>query len=74
VKVFVRIYAVIAVASWIYLSIWGASSGRGWAFNLGSAVVWPAVIFPSVGKAIGGIVIVAVVVGVLFFAKKKPQA
>lgn len=72
-KTFIRIYAVIAVLFWIYLSIWSAHSGRGWAFNLGSAVVWPAVIFPSLGAAIGGIVIVAVVIGVLLFVKNKPR-
>lgn len=72
-KTFIRIYAVIAVLFWIYLSIWSADSGRGWAFNLGSAVVWPAVIFPSLGAAIGGIVIVAVVIGVLLFVKNKPR-
>lgn len=73
-KIVIRIYAVLAVLFWIYLSIWGANSGRGWAFNLGSAVVWPAVIFPGFGAAIGGIVIVAVVIGVLIFVKNKLRA
>ena len=63
-KVAIRIYAVLIVLFAIYGSLWGEMSHRGFAYNLGRAFVWPTILFPSVGAAIGGLVILALVAAV----------
>lgn len=64
------IYLAIAGVFWIYLSFWGAKAYKGFAYNLGGALFWPAVIFPEVGKAIATIVVL-LVVGYLTFIKRR---
>jgi hypothetical protein len=54
-------YLVIGLLTAIYLSIWGASAYKGFAYNAGSGLVWPLVIFPGLGKIIGGIILVAII-------------
>ena len=41
----------------VYQHFWGHHSYKSFAYHLGQGVVWPAVMFPSVGKFIGGIMI-----------------
>lgn len=63
-------YAVIAVLFALYGMTFGAEAYKGFAWNLGKAVVWPVVIFPSLGKLIGGIVWILVIGAILVFARK----
>lgn len=63
------IYAVIALGCATYWSFFGAYQYSGFATNLGRSLVWPAVIFPTVGKIIGGTVMV-IVIGYLMYGKK----
>jgi phosphate/sulfate permease len=51
----------------MYESMFGPDSMRGFAYNLGKGIVWPAVVFPSLGYLIGGIVIVLFVTFVALF-------
>lgn len=51
-------YFTIALIVGLYGSMFGANSHKGLAFNLGSAIVWPAVIFPALGYILGGILLV----------------
>lgn len=57
-------YLAIALASALYLSLWGPSAYRGFAYNLGSGLIWPVVLFPGLGKLLGGLILLAVI-GVL---------
>lgn len=64
-------YVTLIPLFWIYLSNWGALAHKGAAYNLGRALIWPAVVFPSLGQAIGGIIIVALVLYATFFVRKR---
>lgn len=68
-KAFAWIYVALIVVFAIYGSFWGDYAFRGFAYNLGRAFIWPVILFPSVGKAIGALVLV-VFVGWLTFFKK----
>ena len=65
----IAIYLAIAVLFAIYGTYWGDHAYRGFFYNLGTSLVWPAVIFPALGNVIGGIVMVVVVVAVLVFVR-----
>lgn len=68
---FVGGYVALIFVFWIYLSNWGALAYKGAAYNLGRALIWPVVIFPSLGQIIGGIVIIGLVLLVTIFARKR---
>lgn len=55
------IYVCLIVVFALYGTWWGDQAYRGFAYNLGAALVWPAILFPSIGKVISGIVIIAFV-------------
>lgn len=62
-------YFGIALIYAIYLSNWGDNANRGFAYNAGSALVWPVTMLPGLGAVIGGVIMVLVVVLVLVFAR-----
>ncbi|MDN0076079.1 hypothetical protein QU481_14410 [Crenobacter sp. SG2303] len=45
----------------LYAWIFGDTAHKSFAYNLGQGLVWPAVMFPSLGKIMGAIIIVAFV-------------
>lgn len=71
-KILMGGYFAIAFLSWIYLANWGAFAYRGWAYNFGRALVWPAIMFPAVGQILGAIVVLALVVFATFFMRRRP--
>jgi hypothetical protein len=60
-------YVAMIVVFSIYGANWGDYAYKGFFYNLGMALVWPAIIFPSIGKAIGTIVILGLVGYFTFF-------
>ncbi|WP_445345272.1 hypothetical protein [Acinetobacter bohemicus] len=50
-------YLVIGLLFAVYQHFWGQYSYKPFMFNIGQGLVWPAMLFPSVGKFIGGILI-----------------
>ncbi|MDN4591747.1 hypothetical protein DBA29_25000 [Xenophilus aerolatus] len=62
-------YFVIALGFAIYLANWGALAYRGFAYNLGRAIFWPFVLFPSAGVAVGGLIMVVVVIAIVLFTR-----
>lgn len=54
-------YIFIGVLFGTYGWLFGDNAYKGLAYNLGTGLVWPAIIFPEFGKLIGGIVTVAIV-------------
>lgn len=54
-------YVVLGLLTAIYGNFWGDYNYKGFAYNLGKAIIWPAVWFPSFGKFLGGILIIAFV-------------
>lgn len=50
-------YCSIGLLFAVYQHFWGHQSYKSFAYHLGQGLVWPAVMFPSVGKFIGGIMI-----------------
>jgi membrane-bound ClpP family serine protease len=69
--IIITAYVVIAILFGIYGSLFGDYDYRGFMYNLGRGLVWPTIIFPSLGKIIGGIILLAVIGGALIFSKKQ---
>lgn len=67
-------YFSIALLFAFYGWLFGDDKYRGFAYNAGKALVWPTIIFPSLGAFIGGIIMVVVIGYIVFFAKKKDEA
>lgn len=65
----IRGYFIIGLLFAIYQNYWGAQSYKSFAYHLGQGIVWPAVMFPSVGKFIGGVLILLIVGGLLLKPK-----
>lgn len=57
-KGLVGLYLFIAFIVAVYGNWWGDYAFRGFAWNFGRALVWPVIMFPSLGQIIGGIVLV----------------
>jgi predicted membrane-bound spermidine synthase len=51
---------IFSLYSWLY----GDYAHKSYLFNLGVGLVWPTVIFPSLGKIVGA----AIIIGVIGFA------
>lgn len=62
-------YFTVALLFAIYSSIWGPYHFRGFAWNLGRAIVWPAVMFPVLGHILGAIILVVVILAILVFVQ-----
>ena len=50
-------YLVIGFFFAIYKHFWGQHNYKPFTYNLGQGLVWPAVMFPVIGKIVGGILI-----------------
>nr|WP_230657892.1 hypothetical protein [Psychrobacter sp. I-STPA10] len=50
-------YVSIGFIYAIYSNFFGQYQYKSFAYNIGRALVWPASMFPSVGKFLGGIVV-----------------
>ena len=70
-KYLIGLYGATVLIAAIYFDIWGEYASRGFFSNLGRAVVWPAIAFPSFGRLLTGLIWVTVIGGVLLFARSK---
>lgn len=62
-------YLLIAAVVAIYGNIWGQTHYKSFAYNVGRALVWPVILIPALGKIIGAIILVIVIVAILVFVK-----
>jgi len=69
VKKLAVIYFIIAIIFAFYGNWWGDDAYRGFAYNLGKSIVWPAIVFPSLGKILGGVVLLGVL-GLVLASKR----
>lgn len=60
-RLFVTLYVILIVVFAIYGTWWGDYAFKGIWFNLGRAVIWPAILLPSFGKLIGALVLIGIV-------------
>ncbi len=65
----IAVYFAIALLFAIYGTFWGANAYRGFAYNLGGALFWPTILFPALGHALGGLLIVVGIVAILILVK-----
>ena len=63
------IYVALIVVFALYGSLWGDYAFRGIGYNVGRAIIWPAILFPSISKAIGALVLLAFIGWLTFFRK-----
>lgn len=60
----IGIYAVIGFLFAVYQHFWGQYNYKSFAYNIGQGIVWPAVMFPSVGKFIGGVILLGIITAI----------
>lgn len=65
----IRAYFIIGLLFAIYQNFWGQQSYKSFAYHLGQGVIWPAVMFPYVGKFIGGMLILLIIGGLVLRSK-----
>lgn len=65
----IRAYFIIGLLFAIYQNFWGQQSYKSFAYHLGQGVIWPAIMFPSVGKFIGGVLILVIIGGLVLRSK-----
>lgn len=70
-KYLVGIYATTVIVAALCFSMWGQFAYKGFAYNLGRAFVWPAVVFPSFGSFLSGIIWLVVIVAILVLVRRK---
>ncbi|RDZ27471.1 hypothetical protein [Lysobacter silvisoli] len=68
-RVVLGVYVVLIFVFAIYGNWWGDYAYKGFAFNFGRALIWPVIIIPGLGKAIGMLVLLGVI-GFLTFGRK----
>lgn len=51
-------YLAIAVLFALYGWMFGSNSYKGFAYNLGTGIVWPVMLFPGLGKVLGAGILV----------------
>lgn len=59
-KYVIGLYGATVLIAMIYFNFWGQYAFKGFAYNLGRAVLWPTVVFPSFGALLGGLVVIVV--------------
>lgn len=57
-------YLLIGLGVAVYKTFFTYST-HGFFYNLGMGIVWPAVLFPALGKVIGAVILIAVIVAIL---------
>lgn len=50
-------YFLVGLLYAVYAHFWGPEPFRSFAFHLGQGVLWPVLVFPSLGPVIAGIVV-----------------
>lgn len=60
-KVFIWGYVIIAFAFAIYGNWWGDYAFRGFAYNLGRAILWPIDVIPGLGTLVSIVAVLAIV-------------
>lgn len=68
--ILISIYVTIGILTGIYGSIWGQYDYKGVAYNLGRGMVWPVIMFPSLGQVVALIVIVGFIAAITLFGKR----
>ena len=68
-RVIVGVYVVLIFVFAIYGNWWGDNAYRGFAYNLGGALFWPAILIPGLGKVIG----VFLLLGFILFVSMKKR-
>lgn len=58
-------YLAIGTLFALYGWLWGEASHRSLPYHLGQGLVWPALLFPGLGKIIGTVILLAVLALVL---------
>lgn len=67
--VLLGLYVLIGLFVAVYGAFFGDQSFRGLPWHLGRGLIWPAVVFPGLGKAVGGTLLVLVILALLGLKK-----
>ncbi|MCC4610015.1 hypothetical protein [Xanthomonas cannabis] len=70
-KYLVGLYGASIFIAAICFANWGQYAYKGFAYNLGRAFVWPAVVFPSFGGLLSGLIWIVVIVGLLLLVRRR---
>jgi hypothetical protein len=69
-QMLITAYVGIGILFGLYGSIWGQYDYKGFFYNMGRGLIWPVIVFPSLGQILALIIILGVLVGLTLFGKK----
>lgn len=69
VRFLIVLYLLIGLGMAIHGAYFGDQSFRGLPWHLGAGLVWPAIVFPAFGKAVGGALLVTIILAAIGMKK-----
>ncbi|NHF65972.1 hypothetical protein [Xanthomonas hortorum] len=70
-KYLIGLYGASVLIAAICFANWGHYAYKGFAYNLGRALVWPAIVFPAFGGLLSGLIWLVVIGGVLILVRRR---
>lgn len=70
-KYLVGLYGVTVLIAAICFDFWGQYAYKSFFFNLGRALVWPAIVIPSIGTIVSGVIWLLVSGAVLVLVRRR---
>lgn len=70
-KYLAGLYGASVLVAAICFANWGQYAYKGFAYNVGRALVWPAIVFPTFGAIVSGLMWLLVIVAILLLVRRQ---
>lgn len=70
-KYVIGIYGATVLIAAVCFNIWGQYAYKSFFFNLGRGLVWPAIVFPTIGTILSGLIWLLVIGAVLVLVRRQ---
>ncbi len=69
-QLLITAYVAIGILYGLYSAIWGQYDYKGFFYNMGRGLMWPFIMFPTLGQILALVIILAMLAGLTLFGKK----
>lgn len=70
-KYVIGLYGATVLIAAVCFNIWGQYAYKSFFFNLGRGLVWPAIVFPTIGTILSGLIWLLVIGAVLVLVRRQ---
>lgn len=70
-KYLIGLYGATVLIAAVCFNIWGQYAYKSFFFNLGRGLVWPAIVFPTIGTILSGLIWLLVIGAVLVLVRRQ---